>query len=139
MLNEQLGNPQMKHYEAGNVWRQSQCVSCVSHHIDVLTRPSPLHLWFDRPPPHLPPFHNNDLDLVEYLRNIRFGLSKSQNNISGDRNCMFHSLVDLSVFKDHFEARHLIIVTSNYETIENWTIFWDDTQPLFDWIEAKMT
>ena len=38
---------------------------------------------------------------------------------------------------DHLDARHKI-VTNIYEMIENGIIFWDDSQPLSDWIEAMM-
>ena len=50
---------------------------------------------------------------------------------------MFHALADQSVFIDHLDARHKI-VTNIYEMIENGTIFWDDSQPLSDWIESMM-
>ena len=79
----------------------------------------------------------NSFDLVGYLKSICFSLSKSQKSTPGDGNCMFHALADQSVFVDHLDARHKI-VTSIYEMIENGTIFWDDSQPLSDWIEAMM-
>ena len=50
---------------------------------------------------------------------------------------MFHVLADQSFFNDNFEARNLI-VKNIYEMIEKQILFWDDSEPLSDWIESMM-
>ena len=50
---------------------------------------------------------------------------------------MFHVLADQGFFNDHVEARRKI-VSNIYGMIETQTLFWDDTEPLSDWIENMM-
>lgn len=61
-------------------------------------------------------------DTVSFLDSLNFKVSESQPSTPGDGNCMFHVLSDQSFFKDHFDARNLI-VKNIYEMIEEQILF----------------
>ena len=105
-----------------------------------LPTPSPPSLPTPLPAsqPTPPSLSSTDMfDTVSFLDSLNFKVSESQPSTPGDGNCMFHVLSDQSFFKDHFHARNLI-VQNIYEMIEKQILFWDDSEPLSDWIESMM-
>ena len=80
---------------------------------------------------------SKSFNITSFLRSLNFQVSYSQPCTPADGNCLFHVLGDQGYFKDHLEAR-LQIVTNIYDMIEKEMIFWDDSEPLSDWIENMM-